>query len=92
MRTSCTSPTFSGSVLFFFNRVKEGVWYPKVLDCASSNVALFQFPEPVTIWIGLIHFPKRYVHEIVAVNKVSIEGFAIFQFDQHRFILRSIEQ
>jgi len=92
MRTACTSPTFPSSVLFLFHRVEKGVWYPKVLDGASPNVTLFQFPEPVTVWIGLIHFSECDVHEIVAVNKVSVESFAIFQFNQHGLILRSIEQ
>jgi hypothetical protein len=50
-------------------------------DCASANVTLLHFPKSIALGIRLVHLPKCDVHEIVAVYQVSVEGFAVLEFD-----------
>ena len=47
---------------------------------ASANVALLQFPEPIAIRARLVHLTEGDVHEVVAVDKMAVERFAVFQF------------
>ncbi len=51
---------------------------------APSDVALLQLPEPVPFRACLVDLPQRDVHEVVAVDKVSVERFSILKFDQLR--------
>jgi len=67
--------------LLFFDRVQQGIRYPEVLYRAAPNITLFQFPELIAIRIRLIHFSQRNVHEIVAVDKMTVEGLAVLEFD-----------
>ena len=48
---------------------------------AASNITFFQFPKPVTIRIRLIHLTQGDVHEIVAVDEMTVEGFAVLELD-----------
>ena len=50
--------------------------------CTSANIALFQLPELVALCVRLVHLSERDVHEVVAVDEMSVEGLAILEFDQ----------
>jgi len=90
MSTSCAPASFPGPCLFFFDCVQQGIGYPEVLYRAASNITLFQFPKLIAIRIRLINFSQRDVHEIVAVDEMTVESLAVLEFDQHRFVLGRI--
>jgi hypothetical protein len=48
---------------------------------ASSDITLLHFPEPLTIRIGLVDLTEGDVHEVVTVDKMTVERLAILQLD-----------
>ena len=50
--------------------------------CAPPDITLLQFPEFVSLRARLVDFTERDVHEVVAVDKVTVERLAILQLDQ----------
>ena len=48
----------------------------------STNITFLQLPKPISVSTSLIHFSKRNVHEIVAVDEMSVEGFTVFELHQ----------
>ena len=54
----------------------------RVTHCAPADIALFDLPEPVAVRARLVHLTQRDVHEVVAVDKMSVECLPILQLDQ----------
>lgn len=50
--------------------------------CAAAYVAFSQFPETIAFGVGLVYVAEGDVHEVVAVEEMTIEGLAVFEFDQ----------
>lgn len=50
--------------------------------CASPDIALLELPEPIAVRVGLVHLAQGDVHEVVAVDEVAVECFAVFELDQ----------
>ena len=53
----------------------------KHAHCAASNITLFKFPKLIAIRISLIHFSQRDIHEVVAVDEMTIKSLAVLEFD-----------
>lgn len=47
-----------------------------------ANIALLQLPKPISVGTRLVHLSQSNVHEIVAVDEMSVESFAVFELDQ----------
>ena len=60
-------------------------------DIVPSDVNFWQSEKLVAIWTGLYHFFESKVHPGIAANQVAIEGFSIFELDQHGMALCGIE-
>ena len=54
----------------------------KHTHCATTDIALLELPEPISFCACLVYLAQGNVHEVVAVDKVTIERLAILQFDQ----------
>ena len=54
----------------------------KETHSTSTNITFLQLPKPISISTSLIHLSKRNVHEIVAVDEMSVEGFTVFELHQ----------
>ena len=60
-----------------WEKVKKSTTYR-----ASANIAFFQFPESITIRIRLVYLPQGDIHEVIAVDKMTVQGFPILQLDK----------
>ena len=49
---------------------------------AAAYVAFLQFPEAITVCIGLVHFAQGDVHKVVAVDQMSVERLAVLELDE----------
>ncbi len=49
---------------------------------AASNIALLQLPELVSLRTRLVDLPEGDVHEVVAVDEMAVERFAVLELDQ----------
>jgi hypothetical protein len=58
------------------------LWGKASTHRATADVALFDFPEAIAIRARLVHLAERDVHEVVAVDEVSVERFSVFEFNQ----------
>lgn len=65
--------------------------YIVATDIVPSDVNFWQSEELVAIWASLYHFFESKVHPGIAANQVAVEGFSIFELDQHRMALGGIE-
>lgn len=73
--------------LFLFHGIQQGIWYAQVFYGASSYITFLEFPEPIAVCARLIDLSQSDVHEVVAVDKVAVERFTIFQFYKHGLVL-----
>jgi hypothetical protein len=49
---------------------------------ATADVALFDFPKAIAVCAGLVHLAEGDVHEVVAVDEMSVERFSVLELDQ----------
>lgn len=86
--TWLVAPTgLARTCLLLFHGIQQGIWYAQVLYGASSYITFFEFPEPIAVCARLIDLSQSDVHEVVAVDKVAVECFTIFQFHEHGLVL-----
>jgi hypothetical protein len=49
---------------------------------AAADIAFLQFPEAIAVCVSLVHFAQGDVHEVVAVDQVSVERLAVLELDE----------
>lgn len=67
---------------FFLDRVDHFVRYAQILDHRSSNVTFVHSPKFVSFSWCADHLTQVDVHPIVTADQMTVERFAILQFDQ----------
>jgi hypothetical protein len=50
--------------------------------CAATDIAFLQFPKSISFRVRLVHFSQGNVHKVVAVDQMTIERLAVFEFDK----------
>eukprot|EP00616_Rhizochromulina_sp_CCMP1243_P019984 CAMPEP_0118962570 /NCGR_PEP_ID=MMETSP1173-20130426/862_1 /TAXON_ID=1034831 /ORGANISM="Rhizochromulina marina cf, Strain CCMP1243" /LENGTH=138 /DNA_ID=CAMNT_0006910853 /DNA_START=373 /DNA_END=787 /DNA_ORIENTATION=- len=73
------------------DHVDHLLWDTKVFDRVSTNVALGELPETVTISRCADHLFQIDVHPRVAVHKPAVVCVAVLELDEHRVALRRPE-
>lgn len=54
----------------------------------SADVDFGELKEAVAFRAGLDYFSQYQIHPVVAVREVSVQGFSVLEFDEHRVALR----
>lgn len=78
--------------LLLLHGIEQLVGYTDVLDGRPADVALGQLPETLARGVGLVHFAKSDVHEVIAVDEVAVERFAIFELNKLTPVVEEVKQ
>lgn len=69
--------------LLLFHNIHNLVGDAEVFDVVAAHIAFRKTEELVAFGAGLHDFFEGQVHVGVALHQVAVEGFAIFQLDEH---------
>ena len=88
-----TSSSASGTRRYFICPQKKVIsraaslaelWGKAPTHRATADVALFDFPKAIALCASLVYLAERDVHEIVAVDEMSVECFSVLELHQLR--------